>query len=42
MNIVFSPYVERDLEDLVDILIDKGYLSSLPYAIEYSPDMENR
>ena len=37
--LVFSPYVERDLLNLVDVLIDKGYLYSYPFAVKYVDDL---
>lgn len=37
--IVFSQYVERDLLDLVDVLIDEGYIYSYPFAVKYVDEL---
>ena len=39
MNVVFSPQVYSDIMDLVDILIDRGYISSYPFAVRYVDEL---
>ncbi len=39
MKIVFAPEVEDDLFELVEILVDKGYLGTYGFAISYVEDL---
>lgn len=38
-KVVFSPYVESDLLRLIDILIEEGYISTYPFAVNYINDL---
>lgn len=39
MKIVFAPEVENDLFELVEILVQKGYLGTYDFAISYVEDL---
>lgn len=39
MKVVFSPYVESDLWELIEILINEGYISSFPFAVKFVQDL---
>ena len=41
MNVCFSPEVEDDLYNLLEILVRKGYLGTYPFAISYVEDLVN-
>lgn len=35
MTVLFAPEVEDDLYELIEILIEKEYLGTYPFAISY-------
>lgn len=39
MKVVFAPLVETDLLNLVDILVDEGYISTYPFAIKFVDEL---
>ena len=39
MNVSFSPQVYSDIIDLVDILIEKDYISTYPFAVRYVDEL---
>ena len=39
MRVVFAPEVEEDLYDLIEVLIEKEYLGTYPFAISYVEDL---
>ena len=39
MRVVFSPEVEEDLYELIEVLIEKEYLGTYPFAISYVEDL---
>lgn len=39
MKVIYSPLVESDLLNLIDILIEEEYLYSYPFAIKYVDDL---
>lgn len=39
MKVIFAPEVEDDLFDLVEILVQKGYLGTYDFAISYVEDL---
>ena len=39
MKVVFAPEVEEDLYELIEVLIEKEYLGTYPFAISYVEDL---
>lgn len=39
MKVVFAPEVEEDLYKLIEILIEKEYLGTYPFAISYVEEL---
>lgn len=39
MRVLFAPEVEEDLYELIEILIEKGYLGTYAFAISYVEDL---
>ena len=39
MKVVFAPEVEEDLYELIEVLIEKEYLATYPFAISYVEDL---
>lgn len=39
MKVLFAPEVENDLFELVEILVQKGYLGTYDFAISYVEDL---
>ncbi len=39
MKVVFAAEVEEDLYDLIEILVERGYLSTYPFAISYVEEL---
>lgn len=39
MRVVFAPEVEEDLYELIEVLVDKGYLGTYSFAISYVEDL---
>lgn len=39
MKVIFAPEVEDDLFELVEILVQKGYLGTYDFAISYVEDL---
>lgn len=39
MRVVFAPEVEEDLYELIEVLVDKGYLGTYLFAFSYVEDL---
>lgn len=39
MKVLFAPEVEEDLYELIDVLVEKEYLGTYPFAISYVEDL---
>lgn len=39
MKVLFAPEVEEDLYELIEVLVEKEYLGTYPFAISYVEDL---
>lgn len=39
MKVLFAPEVEEDLYELIEVLIEKDYLGTYPFAISYVEEL---